>query len=430
MPDLTLSAAMDTFLAEEDPTQVFLPLAGGTMDAGADINFANASRLREGLTDAGEGGAKGIAMVCSLDYEFKWEAGRLYVMGQDGFTIRVEQYGFTSVPTTTDDDTKGYIVGSRRILDDGSIYLCTDATEDAAVWLALYDNTTEYVRSNDGDHIMDLNNKHLVDGSNTSVDWGSRLLTDSATLTSVDWENRQLIGADGTTVAANWANGIYFPTGLGDASGVQSIDTSSRALVNEDGTPIASWSTIDGLIGLGLGDSQRYIGIDSTLRFYDGTAHVDMVDWSYGLLRKSVGGGVAATTVDWVNSQLLDDYGAVTADWSDGLTVGAVTETLGTIGVVTTSHTLDISAQTILSATLTASDSCAFAMPPLVAGKSFRLLLHQDSTTGGGSATFTDVKFAGSTAPTITATAGRMDILTFVCDGTNWYGTIAQDFTP
>lgn len=134
MPDLTLSSAMDSFLAESDPATVFLPLAGGTMDAGADINFANASRLREGLTDAGNGGAGGVALVCSLDYELKWEAGRLYVMGQDGFTIRVEQYGFTTVPTATDDDTKGYIVGSRRILDDGTVYVCTDSTEDAAVW--------------------------------------------------------------------------------------------------------------------------------------------------------------------------------------------------------------------------------------------------------------------------------------------------------
>jgi len=125
---------MDAFLAETDPADVFLPLAGGTMDSGADINFANASRLREGLTDAGNGGAGGIAMVCSLDYEFKWEAGRLYVMGQDGFTIRVEQFGFTDIPDTSDDETKGYMVGSRRILDDGTVYLCTDATTGAAVW--------------------------------------------------------------------------------------------------------------------------------------------------------------------------------------------------------------------------------------------------------------------------------------------------------
>ena len=111
-----------------------LPLAGGTMDDGADIVFYNGSKLREGTTNAGLGGNKGIAQVCSIDYELKWEAGRLYVMGQDGFTIRVEQYGFSSVPTATDDDTKGYIVGSRRILDNGNAYTCTDSTVDAALW--------------------------------------------------------------------------------------------------------------------------------------------------------------------------------------------------------------------------------------------------------------------------------------------------------
>jgi hypothetical protein len=144
MSDLILSSAMDAFLAEttdEDQKSTILsgigalPVAGGTMESGAAINFANGSRLREGLTDAGNGGANGVALVCSLDYEFKWEAGRLYVMEQDGFTIRVEQYGFNNIPSTADDETKGYVVGSRRILDDGSTYVCTDSTEEAAVWV-------------------------------------------------------------------------------------------------------------------------------------------------------------------------------------------------------------------------------------------------------------------------------------------------------
>ena len=47
-----------------------------------------------------------------------------------------------------------------------------------------------------------------------------------------------------------------------------------------------------------------------------------------------------------------------------------------------------------------------------------------------GTATFTSVKFPASGAPTITATAGKMDILTFVADGTNWYGSYTQGYTP
>ena len=95
----------------------------------------NTSTLRKGTIDAGYGGAKGIAQICSVGYELKWEAGRLYVMGDGGTTIREVSHNFTTTPTTTDDNTKGFIVGSRWILDDGSLYICTDVTTSTAVWV-------------------------------------------------------------------------------------------------------------------------------------------------------------------------------------------------------------------------------------------------------------------------------------------------------
>ena len=101
---------------------------------GDEITFDNGSRIRKGLTDAGNGGAKGVALVCSLDYELKWEAGRQYVMQQDGFTIREVSHNFTITPTATDDSTKGFVIDSRWILDNGDIYVCTDASPGDAVW--------------------------------------------------------------------------------------------------------------------------------------------------------------------------------------------------------------------------------------------------------------------------------------------------------
>lgn len=100
------------------------------------------------------------------------------------------------------------------------------------------------------------------------------------------------------------------------------------------------------------------------------------------------------------------------------------------IGTVTTSNTLSLANGTVQTATLTASTACTFTMPTAVAGKSFMLLLKQAATTGNGTATFTSVKWNGTGAPTITATAGKMDILSFVSDGTNWYGSITQGYTP
>lgn len=92
-----------------------------------------------------------------------------------------------------------------------------------------------------------------------------------------------------------------------------------------------------------------------------------------------------------------------------------------------TSATLNISTGTVLRYTMTGN--CTFTMPTSpTAGQSFILILTQDGT-GGRTAVFTGVKWPAATAPTITTTAttGR-DILTFVYDGTNWYGTAAQAF--
>lgn len=105
-------------------------------------------------------------------------------------------------------------------------------------------------------------------------------------------------------------------------------------------------------------------------------------------------------------------------------------ETLNAIGTVTSSSTLSLTNGTVQTATLTASTACTFTMPTATAGKSFILLLKQAASTGGGTATFTSVKWGTAGAPTITAAAGKMDILSFVADGTNWYGNIAQGYTP
>jgi hypothetical protein len=109
--------------------------------------FDNNSRLQEGTIDAGLGGNKGIAQICGLGYELKWEGGVLYVMGSSGNTIRQSLFNFSNAPTIDDDDTKGYQVGSRWTWDNGRIYVCSDNTTGAAVWTqqTISIDYTEYV---------------------------------------------------------------------------------------------------------------------------------------------------------------------------------------------------------------------------------------------------------------------------------------------
>jgi len=108
-------------------------------------------------------------------------------------------------------------------------------------------------------------------------------------------------------------------------------------------------------------------------------------------------------------------------------TVTNYVETVQALGTVGASSTLALTTGTVLTATLTASTACTFTMPTATAGKSFILILTQASTNMT-TATFTSVKFPGGTAPTITATASAIDILTFVANGTSWFGTYAQAF--
>jgi hypothetical protein len=149
--------------------------------ATAGILLDNGARLRKGTTNAGLGGNNGIAQRCSIDYELKWEAGRLYYMEQDGFTIRDVTHNFNVVPQPTDDSTKGFVANSRWSLDDGTIYLCSDATIGAAVWSVVSTGGVTSVTatsplSSSGGTTPDISIQpanSVDDGYLTSADWNT-----------------------------------------------------------------------------------------------------------------------------------------------------------------------------------------------------------------------------------------------------------------
>jgi len=105
-------------------------------------------------------------------------------------------------------------------------------------------------------------------------------------------------------------------------------------------------------------------------------------------------------------------------------TVTLYTESVVAIGNSGTSQSLSLTSGTFQTVTMTGN--CTFTMPTATAGRSFILVI----STGAGSftGTFTSVKWPSNTAPTLTTTASRWDILSFFSDGTNWYGAYAQAF--
>jgi len=133
-------------------------------------------------------------------------------------------------------------------------------------------------------------------------------------------------------------------------------------------------------------------------------------------------------TVTTLNNMTFPNV-TITSGTANAVTIGNgtytnYTESVVAIGTVTSTNTIALSNGTVQTVTLTSSTTCTFTMPTATAGKSFILIM---TGATGANATFTGVKWAANTAPTITTT-GNKDILSFISDGTNWYGNYAQNF--
>ena len=117
------------------------------------------------------------------------------------------------------------------------------------------------------------------------------------------------------------------------------------------------------------------------------------------------------------------DASSITSGTVNVARLPTVLEQTVTVGNSGTSTTLTLANGSVQTVTL--NGNCTFTMPTAAAGASLTLILTQSGTF---TASFTGVLWSGGTAPTITATANKVDVLVFVSNGTSWFGTAAQNF--
>lgn len=165
---------------------------------------------------------------------------------------------------------------------------------------------------------------------------------------------------------------------------------------------------------------------DTTLnkwRVWTGSAWGDGISSISGV--SSFNGQTGAVTgVSSVNGQTGAVTGVATLTGTETLqnkTYQGVRETMVTANTGT-AYTINIASGTIFDLTLTGN--CVYTFPTATSGNQFTILQRQDATGSRTVAWPASVRWAGGTAPTITATASRTDVISFVADGTYWLGFV------
>jgi hypothetical protein len=270
--------------------------------------------------------------------------------------------------------------------------------------------------------------------------WGDDVNNGLTAFLDVAIAGTQTIAATSGDVTLSLANGTSSATNLVQA-GTGSTGSAQYLILNCTGARSATWNLIV------PSSSRQYIVINTTgytvtvkgsattgvtvannsksIVAWNGSDFVTIATTGASGVLPVANGGTGVTASTGSGNVVLSNSPTLTSP-----TVTGYVESVVAVGTVTSSNTISLTSGTVQTATLTASTACTFTMPTATAGTSFVLLLKQAASTGNGTATFTGVKWSALGAPTITATAGKMDILTFVSDGTNWYGSYVQGYTP
>jgi hypothetical protein len=422
-----------------EPTGFYVHGGGSsTLITPAGITLHNQTQLVKGSFDNSTGGANGISLICAVGYELNWQGGRLRNVQINGDGTPQPIFCDSTIEFAGED-------GSITITGDGIIF--PDGTQTVAwtgslSWEDISGKPSEFSPSahasahqpggSDAVYDQSLNTTDNVSFRSVVVDTSD---TDPTVLVTArdpgddSVLDTAYIGVR-SSVAAAFVQSLHgwlrVEKGGGDLGGLV-VETVRFVDATEQTT---AWTgTVDAANVTGLATV-------ATSGSYDDLDDKPTIPPEFTLLTatSSVLGGVkigsGVTITDGVisvstsyaaasHTHAASDIASGTLDAARLPTVLERTVTVGNSGTSTTLSLANGSVQTV-----TLNGNCTFTMPAAAAGASLTLILTQGGTN---TATFTGVLWPGGTAPTITATANKVDILVFVSNGTSWFGTASQN---
>lgn len=239
----------------------------------------------------------------------------------------------------------------------------------------------------------------------SSISFGTTGLTPSTA-------TQGAVSVAGTLVVGNGGTGVATLTGLAYGNGTSAFTaaTGSQVVSVIGSTAVTNATNATNATNIGITD-------DTTT---SSPVYPTWVTTTTGNLPAKT----ASTKFSFIPSTGYLSVTGLTSPIINNPTVTNYVESVVAIGNSSTAQTLSLTNGTVQTVTMTGN--CTFTMPTATAGKSFILII--STGAGGFTGTFTSVKWPNNTAPTLTTTASRWDILTFVADGTNWYGNSAQAY--
>ena len=168
-------------------------------------------------------------------------------------------------------------------------------------------------------------------------------------------------------------------------------------------------------------------------RYAQMQAGTDASDNGYFLFQTAASG---SGVTEKLRINHLGNIGIGTASPAQKLDVSGVSKAVSFMetpvaAAVGSAYTVDLTNGTNFILTLTSATAATITLPSVSSGQSFVLFVNQPASGTVTTAAFTAtpaIKWAGGLAPTITATLGKTDVISFVTDGTSWYGSYVQNF--
>jgi hypothetical protein len=155
----------------ENMSKLLKSITGGILD------FFNESKIQEAPNG-------GVRQVCSIAYKNDWTNGANYYRNQYDETVRFTDMQL-GAPTTSDDDTQGFVVDSYWQTVDGTVYRCLENNTSNALWHLVSQNysywsESDYLRSFEDNYLM------TTTAARSFVFTGSNAVTESVDIGASD----------------------------------------------------------------------------------------------------------------------------------------------------------------------------------------------------------------------------------------------------